>query len=248
MEFPGPDSADLAQVESLNRAFLDHLAAAGKSLLGALPPAVAAAMVEAAPVARARLARSPFLLFSLGELDEPAWARVLEGGGEADLIESVTRPGAAEARIATAAVAFLWQFANRNGYAARVVSGAPDSWCARIADCRLLDLIEFASNRAGLLRLRFAENGNFWRRLAIAGTSDEIAVRQAARVTALQAVLTCSALAGPARLPAAACTMPAPALRVAERSSVSQNRTRRYNTPPHEGSVASTTRKNLSKR
>lgn len=248
MEFPGPDTADLAQVESLNRAFLEHLGREGRSLASRLPPGIAAALVQAGGIARDRLAKCPFLLFSLREADEQAWSDVFNGGTEPDLVDALARPTVAESRIVSAALAFLWPFACRNPYAARVVSGAPVHWCERLAESRLLDLIEFASNRGGLLSLRFADNGNFWRRMAFAGTSDETAVRQAARITALQDLLTRPPGPGPLKLPAAACRMPAPALQVAERSAVSRNRARRYNTPPHDGPVDPTTRKDLPKR
>lgn len=248
MEFPGPDAADLAEVEALNYDFLGFLASPGRELASLLPPELRAALTQSPVPVRARMARCPFFLFTLGEQDVRGWAPVFDGRSFPDLLDALKGPTAGELRITSAAIALLWQLARRNPYAARFVSGAPDRWCERLAGCSLLALFEFAAHSEGLLRLRFGERSAFWRRLLLAGTSDEAAVRRTARVSALQTVLTEPPAAGRAALPAAACAIKAPALEVAERTSVPKGGAGRYNTPPHERPVDPTTRKNLPER
>lgn len=249
MEFPGPCAEDLAQVARLNRAFLDSLAGGGLRLVAELPIPLATALRRASPAGRERLSRCPFLLFSLGERDAALWAPLFEGKPEVDLFTALDSAPAEEVPLVSAALAYLWRFASHNPYAARVVSGAPAGWCEQLAGSSLVELYEFA-RRPGLMRLRRASSGAFWQRLVTTGMSDEPEVRRAARIWALQAILTRPPEAPRAVLPAAACRMPVPALSVAERSppSVSQTGTRRYNTPPHEGAVDPTTREDLPQR
>ncbi len=248
MEFPGPDAADLAQVEALNRAFLDYLAGAGHALAEPLPPDLRGALRQSPARTRARMAKCPFFLFTVGEDELRRWARVFDGQPAGDLVDALSRPESAELRISLAAIAFLWRFASHNPYAARVVSGARGSWCDRLATCSLVDLFDFAAHSEGLLRLRFGERQAFWRRLLLAGTSSEPAVRRTARVTALHTILTEPAAAVRQGLPAAACTMSVPSMKVADRATVPQSGADRYNTPPHESPLDPATRKNLPQR
>jgi hypothetical protein len=248
MEFPGPDAADLAQVEALNRDFLAFIATDGREVAAPLPPELRSALAESPLRVRERIAKCPFFLFTLSEHDLRRWTPVFDGLPERDLLDALSRPGAGELRITSAAIALVWQLARQNPYAARFVSGAPDRWCERLAACSLVALFEFAGRARGLLRLRFGERSAFWRRLLLAGTSSEAEVRRTARVSALQTVLTEPPAAAWPAVAAAACAISTPALEVAERTSVPKPGTRRYNTPPHESPVDSTTRKNLPKR
>ncbi len=248
MEFPGPDTADLAEVHALNRAFLDYVAGAGLALTVPLQRDLREALAQSGTRTRERMGKCPFLLFTLGESEPLRWTRVFDGRPVGDLVDALSRPGPDELRISSAAIAFLWQFARRNPYAARVVSGAPNSWCERLAACSLVDLFDFAAHSEGLLHLRFGERHAFWQRLLLAGTSSEPEVRRTARVTALQTILTEPVAAVRQSLPAAACAMSVPVLEVADRTPVPQSGAGRYNTPPHESPLDSTTRKNLPQR
>jgi hypothetical protein len=247
MDFPGPDANDLAQVRALNLAFLHHLATDGAAQAAALPASLAAGIVGATPRTRRRLAGCPFLLFSIGELDPAAWADLFENRRQRDLLAGAAQPSTPAERLLCTAVAFLWQLAGHNPYAARVVAGAPADWCERLAACALVDAVAFAADTGRLLTLRQADDARFWRRLLDACGSEEAGLRRAARLWAFQSLLT-RPTAAAETVPAAACRMPPAAHKVAERPSVSQSRPRRYNTPPHEGPVDTTTRKDLPKR
>lgn len=237
MEFESPDAADIANVCCLNQRFLGHMRAAG---LGRdeQQPATAAAGLSRLDVQRQRhLAESPFLLFSLAENDSERWKPVFERRPVANLLLPLDAPGASEVRIVTTALGFLWQLAKRRPYAARVVSGASYVWCEQLALCTLVDLFEFAAVTPALLAPRLTHNAPFWHKLLSAGTSDEEDVRTAAKLAALQTVLTADSHDSRERLPAAACSMPPPAMRVAERTAVSKRQTRGYNTPPDESAL-----------
>ena len=248
MDFPGPDPADFAQVEALNRAFLDYLAGPGKRLAGGLRqgfprrwPALMPAPGPGSRSVRSSCSRSARTTIVSGPRCLPAsHARTssMRSGGR--------RPW--RLALSARALAFLWPYAVHNPYAARVLSGAGNDWCERIADCALVDLIEYAGGRGGLLRLRRSDNTAFWRRLLVTGACDEDGIRQAAHVWALQSILTRPTESAALRLPAAACSMPVPAMQVTDRSSVSHSTSRRYNTPPHEGPVDTAPRKDVPQR
>lgn len=252
MDFKPPDPADLANVHSLNRAFLDTIrhTKATRGLLEPLPHDAARRLLELESAAIGRLARCPFLIFSLGEHDAPRWRRLLESPRTADLFTALDGPGPGQARIAAAALAFLWHLARRRPYAARVICGAPLEWCERIAALTHVELFDLALHDGALLEFRFADNAAFWRKLVSAGTSGEASVRVAAQLTALQTMLT--SLAANERfdrLPAqAACSVRTPAQRVAERGPVSRAESRGYNTPPDAGAIDKKSHQNLRKR
>jgi hypothetical protein len=249
MDFPGPDPADFAEVEALNRAFLDYLAGTtGRRLARDLPPPLLASLTGSEAAIRARIATCPFFLFSLGQNDDRLWAPLFAEERRPDLVDALEPPPPPEARIACAALAFLWRYAGHNPYAVRVLSGADSAWCERIADCALVDLIEYAASRGGLLRLRCVKNAVFWRRILVTGACEEDGMRHAAHIWALQSMLTRPSAPGALRLPAAACSMSVPAMQVADRGSVSQSTSRRYNTPPHEGPVDPASRKDVPQR
>ena len=239
MDFQPPDSADLANVYSLNRAFLDLLASAAGHEDDRERGSAAYSQVirELDQRHRLRLAETPFLLFSLAEDDLARWRPVFDSNYEFDLFDTPDRPAVSESRIVQAALGFLWQLAKKRPYSARVVSGATYFWCERLSLCTLVDLFDFASTEPHLLRMRLAENAAFWRKLLTGGTSDDASVRSAAKLSALQSVLTTIDDTSRERLPAAACSMPAPSTRVAERAAVSRNTARGYNTPPDESTV-----------
>ncbi len=251
MNYQPPDSADLANVYSLNLAFLDMIrhSESASALLGPLPPDAAGRLEQLDSIAIERLARCPFLVFSLGEHDGPRWRRLFASPRTADLIAALERPDPGAARIAAAALAFLWQLAKRRPYSARVLCGAPLQWCGHLAALTLVELFDLALNEDALLEFRFADNAPFWRKLINAGTSDEASIRVAARVTALQTMLTAVGSEDRfERLPAAACAMRPPAERVADHGHVSQGEARGYNTPPDARALDKKSHQNLRER
>jgi hypothetical protein len=248
MDFQGPEPADLAHVHSLNSAFLTVAARGDQRLLAQLPSDTARYLVSIEPLDRARLARSPFLLYSLNEHDDARWERMFDGQLTDDLLDTATKPHGEEAQLVSATLGFLWQFARRNAYAARVISGASLHWCERIADITLIELFRFAAVSGDLLSFRQADSVAFWRRLLCAGTSPEVGVRSAAKIAALQTVLTSSHWRQAQSSRAAACTMPIPRSRVAEQRNVSNSARHGYNTPPHESPDNKKPRKDLRQR
>ncbi len=221
MDYAPPDSADLDGVHALNRAFLDR--AGDRLRLGNLDGS-----------ARERLARCAFLLFTLADFDAVRWRPVFGGRYAPDLITEAGRPQPADAAIAVSAAGFLWELSRRRPYAARVVSGATLEWCNELACASPIVLFAFAASEPDLLTPCRRDDNRFWDTLTRVATSDDRAVRSAARLTALQCMLTTGADRLRERLPAAACSMPGPARRSAAEPGVSRSGRRGYNTPPDE--------------
>jgi hypothetical protein len=213
MHFQGPLPEDLDNVYSLNRAFLDL----ERRDAIRLPDKLATHFDRLDDLERRRLARSPFLLFSIAETEPDRWERLFEGGFERDLVDRVALPAAELAELASAATGFLWQLAGRNPYAVRVMSGASLDWCERLAARPLVEAVRFVCSESELIAPRLAEHALFWHRLLVAGTSTQKDVRRAARLSALQALLATRSDERYRRIPAAACSLPATGLRVAER-------------------------------
>lgn len=252
MDFQPPDPADLGNVYALNGAFLDAVRRQGMRAkrLALLPDGLADGVIAGSSEARDRLCRCPFLLFSLAEGDVRRWRRLFDGPEkrEPDLLDPVQTHGAAESGVLLAGLGFLWQLARRRPYAARVVSGASLSWCERLAECTLIDVFRFAQAEPDLLGFRTADNRAFWQRLLVAGVSPEPAIRHAARLSALQTILTECGGRAFRRLPAAACSMPVPRRRAADTSLVSKPKARGYNTPADESATDNKAHQNLRKR
>jgi hypothetical protein len=247
MNYPAPDPADLSQVHALNRAFLEHATSGNSRLLAELPSAARDRLVAGGPEARDRVARCPFLLYSLTEREEHLWERFFADQRQGDLLQSAAHPDNAEVQIACATLGMVWQLARRDSYAARVLCGASLSWCERIADTALMDLVRFAATRRELLHFRRAGDAAFWSLLSRAG-SDARQVRDAASIACLQWLLTGTDHRRAGRLRAAACAMPAPGPRVARGPDVSQSEARRYNTALHESPVDKKPHQDLRKR
>ncbi|MCK5326254.1 MAG: hypothetical protein KAJ57_09595, partial [Woeseiaceae bacterium] len=142
MEYQGPEPADLANVNALNRAFLDWLRVTGpaESLQSALPPDIRVALAGLDRRQLERLARVPFLLLSLREYDDTRWRSLFADRRSMDLLRPLQPANEEAARLITAGLGFLWQLAKRNPYAARLVSGASLNWCEQLADCTLMEL------------------------------------------------------------------------------------------------------------
>ena len=250
MEFQPPDPASLANVQSLNLEFLDFVRTGDRPFAAPepLPAELFAALCRLGSAARSRLARSPFLVFSLAEDDEMRWGRLFDDGQQADLVSGLHRPGITEIRLVSAALGFLWQLAIVSPHAARIVSGAPLHWCERLAQRTLVSVLRNATNEVGLLQFRCGDNVALWRKLISAGSSDERAVRRAAQMTALQTLLTSARVADYRQLPAAACAMPGLPRTLTADAVVSRPGMRGYNTPPDESAVDQKPLEDLSER
>jgi len=219
MDFIGPEPADLAEVRSLNIAFLEYLRAAPDGLLlQQLPASLRPAVVALTDRQVQRLAAVPFLLLTMRESDHSFWAQLFGDRPMRDLFASAPIVVDELGRITSAVLGFVWQLSRRNPYATRLVCGASLDWCEQLAACTLLRLLQRAVDHQDLIGIRFAGNTEFWHRLLGAGLSSEPDVRRAAHLCALQTVLTSRELTSGSRLRAAACHSAVPTMSVRERS------------------------------
>lgn len=218
MQYRAPDRADLTNVFVLNRAFVawqrtrPRDAARDRDLAPEMRARIAA--LDAGQ--RARLARTPFLLMSFAEDDETRWQILFAEQRTRDLLQYLHVPDEVASTVTSAGLGFLWQLAQRNPYAARLVSGASLTWCERLAASTLMDLIARALEDPTLLAPRMADNTELWDRLLTAGVSNRRQLRLAARVATLQTVLTQSPVRTDRLLRAAACKTPAARVRRSE--------------------------------
>ena len=202
MDYEALRQDDLANVRALNATWLELL-----------PPVAA----EAGRIARqrARLADTPFLLFSLRESDDRLWLRLLDEQRQPDLL--VTPPEARTGKLALQAtsLAFLWELSRRNPYVARLVSSAPLAWCELVASVTLVHLLDAAASMT-IIEPRFAEGSRQHRRLLQRGGSALRETRRAAQIAAMQSLLTQGDVAEYGRQAAAACRMARPARQVTD--------------------------------
>lgn len=215
MDYQGLGPADLENVYALNTAFLDWLTDGDRA--AALPAAAARLFAGLDRHQRERLARAPFLLLSLREYDRDTWRALFVPQQNMNLLSQMQKPDNAGSRLTIAALGFLWQLASRNPYAARFVSGAGPGWCEQLAACTLMELIGRVTGEPLLLEPRMNGDNELWNKLLTSVVSSKRDVRVAARVSALQTVLT--GTTRERRLAAAACKLPALPLRVADDSS-----------------------------
>jgi hypothetical protein len=218
MDFSGPEPADFRNVRSLNYEFLSCLRSpsAGIDLrrqmaaeLGTIISSLTDRHVE-------RLSATPFLLFSLRERDPDYWSFLSTDEPNRDLLSTV-RSTDELGQLAAAGLGFLWQLAQRNPYAARLVSGATLSWCEQLADRTLFRVMQRMAGRPDLLRPRRVADAGFWLKLLGPGLSSDQDVRTAAQLSALQSILTEDSATRYRALPAAACSSAAPMLLVADK-------------------------------
>lgn len=209
MEYQGPTPGDLANIQALNRCYLMADSADTRDRSAVLRPHY----LTQSQITR--LASAPFLLFSFREQDEEYWQRILGDESQIDLIDSADPPDEKTRQLQAAGLSFLWQLVHRNPYAARIVSGAPVSWCERLAEQTLVGLLHRVATRGDLMRLRFQEETDVWRRLLDAGTGSSYQARLASQHCALQVMLTQRDTRQYKRMPAAACSMRAPVQRKA---------------------------------
>jgi len=191
MDFSGPEPTDLADVRSINMAYLEFLlAAAGETQRQKLPARLRPVVAALTQRQMERLAGVPFLLLTLNESDNTYWRDAHEALPTGDLFATNHDPLDPLARIVVSALGFQWQLARRNTYAARLVSGACLEWCEQLAACSLLRVLQCAIDCQRLVAPRQAAHEVFWTRLLGAGLSSADDVRRAAQLSALQIVLS----------------------------------------------------------
>ncbi len=211
MRYPGPTTDDLANVHALNRHYLNAVRSPGG--IGLTVPGVR----RLTPAQCTRLAETPFLLFSFRERDAELWRNVLGDGPQLELVPAADPPSETLRELCTAGLSFLWQLSRRNAYAARVVSGAPVSFCERLATSTLIDLLRRTAHRGDLLVPRYADEQAVWRQLLAGGASATRKIQTMSHQSALQRLLTVAELAQHAKLPAAASRFPASNSRSSDR-------------------------------
>ena len=218
MDFEGPEPADYHNVRTLNQEVLARLrdTASGKAWRQLVDASLRPSIRSLTDLQTERLAATPFLLFSLRE-DDPDYWRLLAGGtGQADLLARRRRDASAT-QLAAASLGFLWQLARRNPYGVRLISGASLSWCEALAECPLLHVLRFSSERRDMLQPRRGADVEFWSKLLGPGVSSKTPVRSAAQLSALQSILTRDTVACYSARRAAASNTLRPLSRVAEK-------------------------------
>ncbi|MGB5247294.1 MAG: hypothetical protein WBM54_04605 [Woeseia sp.] len=201
MDYRGPQTADFQNIEVLNAGFIGLLhgnPGRASALLAGLPEVLQQRLLGLSVLQRERLAKTPFLLFSFREADSQYWEQLFGAGPVGCLFDKAPAPGIKETELLAAALGFLWQLARDNAYAARLVCSASLHWCELLAERPLLEVIATAA-RADVIRLRHKSDAKLWRKLLYAGVAGEPAIRRAARVCALQTLLTENTQAQPAR-------------------------------------------------
>ena len=216
MDFQGPTAADYENLRSLNFAFLELVQNNGRRYLEGLSPELGRRLKRLSRREIGWLAATPFLLFSFRERDDDFWQKLLIGENCHDLFNVPTGPTDEAGRLVSAGLGFVWQLASHNPFAARLFCGASTHWCEQITERTLFHLLAVAGHRSDLLVLRAQQDTALWRKLLFLGLSEETIARNAARISALQHILTRQ----PATVAwqAAACATRNPTLKVAEDS------------------------------
>jgi hypothetical protein len=190
MEYEGLTRDHLANVEALNRGWLrcwrENAASAG-NLTARL---------------RDRVATAPFLLFSFREQDDDLWKRLLEKPRQPDLLDELPGSNDELHAVQITGLAFIWSLAWRNPYAARIISGAPSSWCERITSVTLMRVLQCTSGRH-LIRPRLETTSMMHKGFA--------------QIGAFQSMLTNGQPTPNARMIAAACRAPEIARQLADK-------------------------------
>ena len=180
MHFPGPDNADLTNVFALNRAFIAWQRVRPQDATGQGDPPTRLAALSCEQ--RERLARTPFLLLSLAEDDEPRWQSLFAEQQTRDLLQCVQPRDDAASTLIAGGLGFLWQLSRRNPYAARLLTGASLAWCEQLASCSLIELFARTLEDRTLLAPRMANNAELWHKLLTAGVSNRRHLRHERRL------------------------------------------------------------------
>jgi len=217
MDYRGPQPADYDNVRALNLAFLKLLGDRERTgrWFRRLPDTLFERAASLTALERERLASAPFLLFSCREGDAEHWEWLLDVGRSENLLEPAANRDPAETGVVAAALGFMWQLARQNPYAARLICGASLHWCEQLAERPLLDVVSAAAS-GNVLELRNAADAELWNKLLYTGTIDIRPIAEAARISAMQRVLTYATGVRPVPAAMAASRLHAPTLRVAE--------------------------------
>ena len=197
-QFRGLSGEDFANVSALNTVFLETSGNLPRQKLQ-------------------RLAAAPFLLFSLREDDDQWWDNALNDDPQQDMIAAANSASDEIRKLQTAALGFLWQLAQRNAYAVRIISGATMNWCEKLSSYTLVLLLDRVATRGDLISSRLDNHQGVWSRLLANGTSAEIRIRHSSQLSALQTMLTRRRSVQTNQLPAAACSMSVPHRQMAGR-------------------------------
>ena len=212
-QFDGPRAADFDNLRALNLAFLERLGHADCGFGSGLDREVIAGLAQLRAQQARRLADVPFLLASLREDDRALWDELFRADPTRDLLEP--HPSAAlDNGFCAAVMGFVWTLARENAHALRLMSGAPLSWCEDLARVPLVHLLERTGRYPGLLCLRRGDDVPLWRQLLAAGVSDDLGVRRAIHLSAMQMLITKPAGA-PVPWASAACRRRSPGISMA---------------------------------
>jgi len=210
MDYPGITEREFADARSLNRAFLDCITTAAPPR--AVPGTFKEALMALEPPQRERLSGAPFLLFDLN-YPVPGSRR----GPSGDLLAENRLMPAREWRVVSAALGFLWSLCRENRYAARLLGGVSSDWCERLADARLLDVLDEAAGFDSLLVPRCHDADLFWQGLLGASRCRHPAEFRAGCCAALHRLLTTGNAEGHVQLAVAACQRGKPHRRATDR-------------------------------
>jgi len=198
MDYPGITEREFADARSLNRAFLDCVTTTKP------PRAVSGRLKEALtalnPSQRERLSGAPFLLFGFN-YPMPGGPR----GPSRDLLAENRLMPSREWRVVSAALGFLWCLSRENRYAARLLGGVSPDGCERLAEARLLDVLDEAAGFDSLLKPRCCDAKLFWQGLLGASRCRRPAEFRAGCSVALHRLLMNGDANGHVQLAVAAC-------------------------------------------
>lgn len=216
MFYEGPSETDYVNIHALNREFVkllrDQPACFGlDNLQSSRLAALGRQQLE-------RLALTPFLLLSIQEDNEVAWRAVcsVDPNPSADLFKASDPHDSDSGNLLAATAGFLWQLAQQNNYAVRLLCGATPAWCEMITAMTYFELVTSLRHRTDMLVLRQAPNMDIWSKLLVDGVRAEPQVRSAAHIAALQMLLTSYPGATADAWPIAACKTRTQDLRVAD--------------------------------
>ncbi len=212
MDFAGLDQDTLANGRALNGAFID-LVAAEPSAPG-VPADIERRIRGLDALQRARLADAPFLLFTVELVQACKWPADTGAVVARDLFAEQSTHS--ESRLVMATLALLWSLSRVDRHAARFLCGASPRWCDEIAATPLMVVMEIARRFDTLIVPRLPREKTFWDKLIISACDTRRPVRQAARFSALQCLLTLASEDALAPLAAAACSRRLPSREVAE--------------------------------
>lgn len=214
MDFQGPTPADYDNLHSLNAAFLELIQKDGAVHLDGLSKDLARRLQRLSHREIGWLAATPFLLFSLRERDNSFWKKLLNDESCRDLFSVSASSVDETACLGSAVLGFVWELANHNPFAARLLCGASTHWCEQLTERTIFRIFAVAAHRSDLLVLRAPQDTALWKKLLIFGLSQNAEARGAAQISALQYLLT-RQLASSA-WQAAACASRNPALKVVD--------------------------------